>query len=224
MPLRTMIYDGLGYLKEYKEISRTNRKYSKAKTKEEFLSGMRKEDRLHPIITIVIYYNEKEWDGPCSLLDMMADVPSDMEGIFSNYKMNLLQVSKSGQYQFSNEDVETVFKISRDIYHKNFDEIERHYKKRNIGAELAAVIGKITDSNYIIKKATDGREAFNMCTALEELRNQGVEQGRSEGKQEGETNTLLLITRLLEDNRIEELKRVSQDSKLREELYKEYGI
>lgn len=220
MPLRTMIYDGLGYLKEYKEISRSNRKHGNIKTQEEFLSGMRKEDRLHPIITIVIYYNEKEWDGPCSLLDMMTDVPCDMKEIFSNYKMNLLQVSKSGQYRFSNEDVETVFKISRDIYAENFDEIEREYKNRDINAELAAVIGKITDSNYIIQKATDGREVLNMCTALEKLRNQGFEQGRSEG----EAKLALLITRLLDDNKIEDLKRVSQDSTLRKKLYKEYSL
>lgn len=47
MPLRTMIYDGLGYLKEYREISRSNRTDRSLKTQEEFLSGMRKEDRLH---------------------------------------------------------------------------------------------------------------------------------------------------------------------------------
>lgn len=96
-PLRTMLYDGLGYQKEYVEIrnqrreelaqkqdkkmeglSRTNavdgeneetpKKITADSEKEkivknryqlsgdEFLSGIRKEDRLHPIITIVISY------------------------------------------------------------------------------------------------------------------------------------------------------------------------
>lgn len=223
MPLRTMIYDALGYLKEYQEINRRQKKRNKKKTKE---------DRLHPIITIVIYYNEKEWDGPCSLVDMMTDVSPNMKAIFSNYKMNLLQVRKSGQYSFSNEDVETVFKISREIYEDNFDEIKNLYKDRDIKAELAAVIGKITSSNYIIEQAMDGREAVNMCTALENLRKQGVEQGIEQGLEQGievgrrlgEEKLAILIQHLLEGNRIDELRKVSQDSNLREQLYKEYDL
>lgn len=228
MPLRTMIYDALGYLKEYQEINRRQKKRNKKKTKEEFLSGMGKEDRLHPIITIVIYYNEKEWDGHCSLVDMMADVSPNMKAIFSNYKMNLLQVCKSGQYSFSSEDVETVFKISREIYENNFDEIKKLYKDRDIKSELAAVIGKITSSSYIIEQAMDGREAVNMCTALENLRKQGVEQGIEQGievgRRQGEEKLAVLIQRLLEENRINELRKVSQDTNLRELLYKEYDL
>ena len=194
MPLRTMIYDGLGYLKEYQEIRRSNKVDNNLKTSEEFLSGMKKDNRLHPIMTIVIYYNEKEWDGPWSLLDMMVDVPLELKDMFSNYKMNLLQVSKSGQYKFSNEDVETVFKISRDIYEKNFDGIAQDYKERDIAAELAVVIGKITDSNYIMQKATDGREVLNMCTALEELRDDGIREGKRDGIRVGEEKLALLIS------------------------------
>lgn len=50
-------------------------------------------------------------------------------------------------------------------------------------AELAAVIGKITNSSYIMEQAMDGREAVNMCTALENLRKQGIEQGVEQGIQ-----------------------------------------
>ena len=163
---------------------------------------------------------------------MMVDVPLELKDMFSNYKMNLLQVSKSGQYKFSNEDVETVFKISRDIYAKNFDGIAQDYKERDIAAELAVVIGKITDSNYIMQKATDGREVLNMCTALEELRDEGIREGKREGKLEGkregirvgEEKLALLISFLLEDSRMEELKKMSQDTQFREELYKQYNL
>ena len=42
MPLRNMIYDGLGYLKEYQEISRNHKENGSKYTREEFLSGMKK--------------------------------------------------------------------------------------------------------------------------------------------------------------------------------------
>ena len=105
MPLRTMLYDGMRYLKEYREITQSMKKEKGKWTEEEFLSGMRKGDRLHPIITIVIYYSEYVWDGP---------------KIFSDYKMNLVQVRDSGRYIFHNEDVRTVFEISREIFQGNF--------------------------------------------------------------------------------------------------------
>lgn len=186
MPLRTMGYDFFGYLKEYQEIARNNKEDGTKQTSEEFLSGMRKDDRLHPIISIVIYYNEKEWDGPRSLSDMMLDVPPELQDMFSDYKMNLLEVRKSGKYTFANDDVQTMFHLSRNLFEENFEEINRVYKARDIKTEIARMIGKITDSKFIIDEATEGKkEVINMCTALENLRRQGVEEGKLAGKLEG---------------------------------------
>ena len=63
MPLRVMIYDALSYLKECQEIAGKHKEAGDKATAEEFLSGLHKGDRLHPIITIVLYYDEKPWDG-----------------------------------------------------------------------------------------------------------------------------------------------------------------
>ena len=41
-------------------------------TSDEFLSALKKDDRLHPVISLCIYYGEKEWDGPFNLLDMLV--------------------------------------------------------------------------------------------------------------------------------------------------------
>ena len=87
MPLRVMIYDALSYLKECQEIAGEHKEAADKATTEEFLSGLHKGDRLHPIITIVLYYDEKPWDGAQSLKDMIGDMPSEVSGVFSNYRM-----------------------------------------------------------------------------------------------------------------------------------------
>jgi hypothetical protein len=183
MPLRTLLYDGLGYLKEYQEIVHTRKQDHEKMTDDEFLSGMRKEDRLHPIISIVVYYSEKMWDGPLCLKDMIVEMPEEIEQIFSDYKMNLLQVRDSDQYCFHNEDVKTVFDISREIFRGNFDGIAENYN-RDIDAELAAVIGKITDNAELIRRA-DEEEVVNMCTSLENLKQQGINEGIEQGIEQG---------------------------------------
>lgn len=186
MPLRVMLYDALGYLKEYQEISRSTKKSGNAMTAEEFLSALRKKDRIHPIISLVIYYGEKPWDGPLSLKGMIVEMPEQVAAAFSDYRMNLLQVRESSKYHFSNEDVQTVFEISEYIYNERFDEIWKKYESRDIKAELATVIGTITESDHIVEQAAEKEGGFiNMCGALERLEKRGIEQGFEKGIEKG---------------------------------------
>ena len=114
MPLRTMIYDAMGYLKEYKELAKKRNQARAAgrlrgETSEEFLSGIGKGDRLHPQLSIVLYYGEERWDGPLRLKDMMPPFPCGTEALFFDYGINLVQIIDSEHYSFHNEAVRTVF-------------------------------------------------------------------------------------------------------------------
>ena len=115
MPLRHMVGDAFSYLKEYNELAAQNKKQKNWRNSDEFLSGLTAEDRLHPMITICIYYGEKEWDGPHCLRDMIVEMPEEINSIFSDYKMNLLEVRDSGKYIFNNADVQSVFEITRKL-------------------------------------------------------------------------------------------------------------
>ena len=59
MPLRVMMYDALGYREECAKKKRENKKNAVYANRDEFLSGMRKEERIHPVFTLVVYYGEK---------------------------------------------------------------------------------------------------------------------------------------------------------------------
>ncbi len=195
MPLRTMLYDAMGYLKEYQELVHSRKEERKNKAGDEFLSGMRKEDRLHPIISIVIYYGEKDWDGPTGLKDMIVKMPEEIGSIFSDYRMNLVQVRSSDGYRFHNEDVRTVFEIARELFRGDFEKIAARYKDREIKTELMTVIGKITESADLVKQAGEREATVNMCTALERLKNEGRQEGRQEGYQEKERELILAWTK-----------------------------
>ena len=91
-----MIADALIYLKEYNELSAKNKREKSYSSSGEFLSGLTKTVRLHPVIGLCIYYGEEEWDGPTNLVDMISD-----------YKMNLLQIRSSEHFHFQNIDVQS---------------------------------------------------------------------------------------------------------------------
>ena len=106
MPLRTMTYDTLGYIKEYNDIrNRHKQNNDLCHTSESFLSGINKTDRFHPIITVVLYYGESYWDGPTCLSDMMTSVPDNIKPFFSDYKLNLIQILDSDKYTFYNKNL-----------------------------------------------------------------------------------------------------------------------
>ena len=182
-----MIGDSFSYLKEYNEIAARNKSEKGFESSDEFLSNLKRTDRLHPVISLCVYYGEKEWDGPFCLADML-EIPERLKPLVSDYKMNLLQLRKSGSLRFHNADVDTVFDVSRSIYEKDFQKINTVYKEKAIPAELGVVIGAITESQRLINHALQSEKKggqIYMCGALEELVNEGVQRGRQEGRIEG---------------------------------------
>ena len=64
----------------------------------------------------------------------------------------------------------------------------------------------------------------NMCDVLDKVENRGIEKGIVKGEIRGENKMALLVKKLLEQNRIDDVKRASEDEKSRAELMKELGI
>ena len=173
MPLRTMTYDALGYIKEYNDIKKHHKLNKDSfSSHEEFLSGINKSDRFHPIITLVLYYGESLWDGPTCLSDMMVSMPDNIKAYFSDYKLNLVQILDSDKYTFYNEDVRDVFNITRSIYNKDIDSIFSEYKTRNVDNEVIKLISVLTATPQIMNlcKPNEQGGKVNMCKAMEELK------------------------------------------------------
>lgn len=87
---------------------------------------MKKADRLHPVISLCVYYGESLWDGPRCLMDML-EVPDEIRSIVSDYRMNLSELRTSGVLKLSDSDINTMFGVSRFIYERNYDKINTIY-------------------------------------------------------------------------------------------------
>ena len=183
MPLRHMIGDSLIYLKEYNEIAAKNRKEKEYSTSDEFLSALKKDDRLHPVISLCIYYGEKEWDGPFNLLDMLV-IPEYLKPLVSDYRMNLIQVRQSENLCFQNQDISIVFDMIRSIYNKDYETFHEMYKDKTMSAELGLTVGSVVKSQAIINevmKMEEKRSEVDMCDALQRWFDEAVQKGKIEG-------------------------------------------
>ena len=211
MPLRHMIGDAFSYLKEFNEVAAKNTKAKNWENPDEFLSKFKRSDRLHPMITLCIYYGEDEWDGPRSLADML-NIPEEFKPLVSDYKFNLIELRKSENLKFKNQDVSTIFDITRFIYNREYDKINHIYKKQMIPTELGLVIGAITETQKIIDdalKLEEKGEQMDMCKALEELEARGEVKGKEKG--------VILALIMLVQKKVKKNKELSQIAEETEE-------
>ena len=71
-----------------------------------------------------------------------------------------------------------------------------------------------------------------MCDVLDKVESRGIEKGiakgvakgKAEGEIEGKNQMALLVKKLLNQGRMDDVKRASEDEKSRAELMKELGI
>ena len=187
MPLRHMLGDALIYLKEYHEIALKNKKDKNFDSTDEFLSKFKKTDRLHPVISLCVYYGEEEWDGPLKLSDML-DYPEKIASYIADYPIHLVQLRKDEHLKFHDFDVDSLFRLVRYIYTDNYSLIQQYYQNQDISTELGLVIGAITQTQQLINYSLEASQKggkINMCNAMQRFVNHCQEEARLKGHREG---------------------------------------
>ena len=183
MPLRIMGYDYGSYRKQYSDIKKEIKK-KKGLTTDEFLSGMKKEDRFIPVVTIVVYYGEKEWDGALSLKQMMA-IPKEMENIVNDYKMKLVEARQNDLlfHNINNRDLFNLFgillnkdKSTRELREEAIKYSVDHKVDKNVLNTVAGAARCDLDVDNLFK------EGDSMWRVFEETRDEGKIEGKIEGQ------------------------------------------
>ena len=89
MVIRNMVQDALNYAAQVEKLAKEH-KMRKDLTGDEFLSGISKEDKLAPVITITVYWNSGGWDAPRTLHEMLGEENEEILRYVPDYRMNLI--------------------------------------------------------------------------------------------------------------------------------------
>ena len=184
MPVRNNIYDALQYGKQVSDILARHRKRdgsSKGHSKAEYLSGFYKEDKIIPVITLVLHFGANEWDGPLSLHEMMAVQDKKLLSYVQNYQIHLIDPAKIrpedlDKFSTSLRDVLGYIKYSRDK--EELSEFLDSNPHMVVEANAARVIKAVTHTPFEIP---EGEEVIDVCKAVEEMMNEREEIGKAEG-------------------------------------------
>ena len=180
MPVKDGLYDMLGYSKQIEEIRRSYRKQGEENageitaedgtlkiklTSEEFLSGLRKGDKLIPIITAVIYLGDTPWDGPRSLHDMLDFKNDAIKSYVPDYKLNLISPADMEDEEFTKFSTDLGFAMEV-IKHQSSDadEVIERTNHRKIDRDTAVFLNTAVKLNLEYEEETGG---VDMCLAME---------------------------------------------------------
>lgn len=191
MPVRTLVYDGIAYKQQWEKIKKHHRK-KKDLEGAEYLSGFSKEDKLLPVITIVVYYGKEPWDGARDLYGLFQEeaVSKEMEPFLNNYRINLLDVRHHSVECFKT-DIKQCFQFLQNESDKEalgrlLNEDEAFC---SLSEETFQLISVLSGESELLEKKrkyeNKDKGGYNMCQAFADMRMEGRLEGRLEGIRAG---------------------------------------
>jgi hypothetical protein len=218
LPFKIEGYDIITYDRQYKQLKKHYADTEQLKGSE-LMSGIKKNDKFTPVITVVIYFGSEPWDGPICLYDML-NLPDKLKPFVNNFKVNLVEV-RDNNLVFHNQNNKDLFTLLKIIYDRSSDrktkraQLEQYETNRTIDKSVRRVIAS---TSRISMDKFEKEEDIDVCKIWDEIKEEGRVDGRVEeiislGMEEGWSKERIL-------NRLQ--NRLGIKAEQAEEYYKMY--
>ena len=199
-PWRLMEWDCLTYGKEIEEIQERNtadeEKYG---TEDDFKYHYKKEDRLEPILNLMLYWGKRKWKEPLCLRDMMEDmpvVPKRLRCLAGDYKVHMISMRfiPEADLQKMNSDLKYVLGImkytaSRKQYVKYIRDNREFFSRIPKSAvdviDACTNLKRIRDHLQYQLNQESGEEETDVCKALDDIEKAAEKKGEKRGERRG---------------------------------------
>ena len=180
----------------------------------EFLSGFCREDKLLPVMTLVVNFGQKPWTAPCSLHEMFAETDGEVLRYINDYHINLIDPHrmKEEDFQRMGWNLQYVMRfIAASGSRGEMKELLDRYKEiyENLDRDAAELLKSCAHMDIHISQ---DEEAVNMCKAWDDMARESMERGMERGED-------LKMIELVCKN----LKKGKDAERIAEELEEEYG-
>ena len=237
MPVRDMGYEYASYEAQIREIKAKNKKDGK----NYYTREIGNDQKLTPVIPLILYFGKEPWTTPLSLLDLLA-IPENqkqwVEPLIQNHYIRLIHLRTQNAETRSMYRSDFRYVVDFLAYQNNMNDYLR-FMKNDTGTiqhpeALLDVMNALTGDNRYqrvketLKEHIDKKERITMVSFAEELENRGIERGMERGIEKGIEKGMdtinHLIERLMEDGRTDDLLRSAKNPDYQRSLLREYGI
>lgn len=193
-PVRIMQFDGADYQNQVRRTEEENRKRLGLKTG---LPAFFREDRIVPVITLILYFGEEEWDRPVRLHDMLAFPEGDtrIKTLVPDYPIHVISVRRNGS---AGMDISLLHTELRQVfgflqYQEDKEELKRYVEENRtvfsrLSSNAALFLAASAHETRLLKGLNREEEHYDMCRALDEWYADGVSEGEKIGEKRGERN------------------------------------
>ena len=196
MVVRNMLYDALNYASQAETYAKKHRK-KKDVSGAEFLSGFAKDDRLHPVVTLTIYWKYGTWAGARSLHEMLDVQEPSILNYVSDYKLNLIVPEEIKDFEKFKTELGPLLEFISDASSgkKLRKALEEKRDRWSVfGDEEVDLLNICLDAKIKLtekesKEQEKKGEKDKVCRGIIELqemsREEGMRQGRRQGRRQG---------------------------------------
>ena len=124
------------------------------------------------------------------------------------------------------QDDNALGKLARDFKEANFKEIQSEVLSHRVASLKEGKLDREGEKkmNVLLEKYRKKAVEEGIEKGIEKGLAQGIQQGLEKGLEEGQNRLALLVGRLLDAGRVDDLKKVSYDEEYREKILKEFGL
>lgn len=222
MVVRSMLYDALNYTQQIADIAKFHEKQEGRKNTKDYFTGMRKTDKLVPVITIVVYWGPDSWDAPRSLHEMFPeDIPQEILDLVPDYKIPVLAPCEVENPDLFQTDLKAVIKALQVMNDKKaLKALLRGPEFQSLEHDAAVAIQAATNLKVKIPETKE----VNMCKAVQEWRDELLTEGETIGTVKGEAKLARLIAAMSEQGDSAKIAQAATDPEFRTKMYEKYGI
>ena len=152
----------------------------------EYLSGFHKDDKLTPVITLVVYFGSDEWDAPLSLHEMMSVQDERVMRLVADYRLNLIapaHLTEDEAHKLCSELREVMLAVK---YAGDRQRLRTllHTDDRFADMEKSAADVVMAFTGMETKNKTNEKGRIDMRFAVDEIREEAREETRVEDIQD----------------------------------------
>lgn len=175
MPVRNMLYNALVYSQQVDSIAKYNKENGICSDNGEFLSGITKDNKLIPVITVTVYWGTKPWDAPVKLRDMLIDTDEETSKLIDEIDCNLFSIIDAEELPAYRTELNELFGLlkARNDVDALCELVTSNSKFENISRDTAIMMREFADVK-LPRKNEKGK--YNMCKVITDLveKNQAI--------------------------------------------------
>ena len=148
-----------------------------------YINQVESKKEVYPVGSFVFYTGDQEWNSPETLKETLKNIPPEMEPYINDWRFPVVELKTMDSRKLTNRRLRDVVEISQSMFKGSYDSLREN---RIIETESIIMASIFTHTNIKREDLPEGDE-MNMCEGMDrlfqKLRNEGMEKGKREEKQ-----------------------------------------